>query len=78
VKIRLPGYAKAWYPPALGFVDAAGRQWIRDRKGRIGESRAADRKRLEQESPGAYSSEEEHPTLRLDSPEFPLRGKRIE
>jgi hypothetical protein len=74
VRILLPGHPRAEYPPRLGFVDTAGRRWVRDPRGGLREQTLHDAQELEREDPGAY---ENHPTLRLDTPRYKLEGERL-
>jgi len=78
LRIRLPGSARAGeYPPALAFVDSAGRQWLRDARGKLNTASAEKADLHQTEDPGTYPSIEEHPTLRLDAPGYETAGKRV-
>jgi hypothetical protein len=79
VKILLPGYPRATeYSPSIGFVDSAGRRWVRDGRGRLAKAGPKDIEDLTREDAGAYPSVEDHPTLHLDRPGFEYRGHRVE
>lgn len=79
VRILLPGYPRSDdYRPSLGFVDSAGRQWLRDQRGTLKEATVAELQALTREDAGAYESTEAHPTLHLDRPGYEIRGTTLE
>jgi hypothetical protein len=79
VTILLPGAPRSEdYRPSLGFVDSAGRRWLRDGLGRLTEPGARGMEALLNEDAGAYGSVEDHPTLHLDRPGYELRGIRLD
>lgn len=78
VTILLVGSPRAeQYAPSLAFVDADGRQWLRDGRGQLRTSTAVHVSEEIREDAGAYSSLAEHPTLHLHPPGEPDGGKPI-
>ena len=65
VVIYLPGFPRSsMVEPELGFTDCRGQTWKRTR-GRLAKATIKDVQGLRRSDPGAYDSEEDHPTLCL-------------
>lgn len=76
VIIYLPGFPRSsMVEPELGFTDCRGQMWKRTR-GQLAKATYEDIGNLQQGHPGAYPSEEDHPTLRL--PENMDRGHTVD
>ena len=77
VKIKLSGTPRAQeYQPHLTFTDAAGHRWLRTSAGQLRKPTRSDERHL-RESPGAYGSVDEHPTLRHDGPGYEFEGHKV-
>jgi hypothetical protein len=77
VVVYLPGYPRSsLVEPALLFTDARGQAWKRER-GRLEEADANDYQHFQTRDPGAYESEESHPTLSLPNGHDEHRGRSV-
>lgn len=61
--IPIPSYPRGTPTPEIAFTDSAGRRWLRLGTGQLKEIQRGDWKSEPKEDPGAYASEEDHPTL---------------
>jgi hypothetical protein len=67
LRIFLAGSPRAeQYAPDLAFVDAAGRQWLRNSRGKLMGASQLVVANIIKEDAGAYGSLAEHPTLRKE------------
>jgi hypothetical protein len=77
VVIYLPGFPLSrLVEPLLGFTDCRGQKWKRIH-GILAKATASDIQHLQQRNPGGYSSEDEHPTLRLPEDNVEHRGRSV-
>lgn len=77
VVVYLPGYPRSsLVEPALIFTDAHGRAWKREH-GRLEEAGTSDYQRFQTRDPGAYESEESHPTLWLPNDHNEHLGRSV-
>ena len=73
--IPIPSDPRGTPTPEIAFTDSAGRRWLRLGTGQLKE--IGDWESEPKEDPGAYASEEDHPTLRLGLDAASQRGERL-
>lgn len=77
VIIYLPGFPRSsLVEPDFGFTDCKGQIWTRSH-GRLSKATIKDIQDLQQRHPGAFESEEAHPTLRLPDDPLEHRGHSV-
>lgn len=75
--VLAPGYPRGQPAVAISFVDSAGRQWLRRPTGNLYHPLPDELALHNTEEPGAYSSIDQHPTLKTGHTLEMDRGKRV-